>query len=280
MSFTNMNVKQAAAADAVAWMTKEAFGGAAAKPIGQGVSWLLKSILPRAAAHTMRGAGKAVQGVGRILGASGRNLGGARGWEFAGKNLIHKGWGNSVARWGQKWIDKAENLNRYAGKYARDLQKHYGKNWTTARRWIKNGGSAYFKYGWMPGMAAEFGADWVPDWMRVAGKPAEWAFDYLTPAGLAFNGVAAAGQFGYNAANKYVTNIAANAAYDASQQTALEIANELGNRDSMEYLYGAFDPQGYARAMYQNAVPRINQTFSDQMAQRGFENWKPQNYIQ
>lgn len=217
----------------------------------------------------VKGAAGMLNTAGRLLGATG--VGSKDGWKFTGDSES-TGLGNMIAR-GGKWLtDSYKNWGKSLAPGMAQVARS-GDGWKTALKWTTKGTRGYLKYGGIASML-------LPGVVgKIVGAPLA-ATKMLSPATLAQKGLGKAMNWGIGKVTDKITDIAANQAYDASQQTAYQIANNLAQRSPWEHLYGMIDPQGYASKLYEAAVPQINQTFSQQMGAMGKQNWQPQNLIQ
>lgn len=226
---------------------------------------IAKSIASRTFGTSIKGVGSFLQGAGRILGANGDSR--------VGK--FHPTGGKGIANWlatsGRKIMGMATGLKRSSSLGLRDL-KAEGGGWGMAAKYVPGAVSTYLA-------AAPFLKMFGGGIGKTLAAPAT-ALNMVKPTNIVKNLASKAIGAGVSKATQFVQDIAANQAYDASQQTAYQIANQLAQRSPWEHLYGMIDPQGYASKLYEAAVPQINQTFTDRMAGMGRANWQPQNLIQ
>lgn len=231
----------------------------------QKVAPIAKAVASKVYGSSIKGVGSALQTVGRIMGANGDSR--------VGK--FHPTGGKGIANWvattGRKIMGLAANMKRTSSLDLRDMKADGGK-WGMAAKYIPGGVGTYLLAAPILGLVGgKIG--------RAIAAPAK-ALNSLRPSQIVQNLAGKAVGAVANKATQFIQDTAANQAYDASQQTAYQIANQLAQRSPLEHLYGLIDPQGYASKLYEAAVPQINQTFTDRMASMGRANWQPQNLIQ
>lgn len=215
--------------------------------------------------------------IGNLMQSVARRMGGfkAKYSSHTGDVLRHKvgkeGFANRLWRAGQK----IKYIDNYLGRGLKTTRLQLRNSGHTGLekvvKWSKPAAGTYFFTGGMvdelTGGDGKGGTSW---WAQ----PSNFVWK-LNPGTLAFDGLTNLGTKAYETAQ----DTAANKAYEASMLTAYGIAKQLANRNRLEYLYGAANPEGYAEALLHNAVDGINKQFANQMTEIGRPDWRPETEI-